>query len=226
VAAEPVVSDPSQDPARHAEQAASLSLAFLLLLERLSPEQRAVLLLRDAFDYGYDEIAAIVGKSEAATRQLAARARRHVGERRPRFEASSEQRDELARRFFAAARDGDLGALEALLADDIVLHGDGGGRVPALARSLHGRSRVARTLLAWARQGGRAPGVRVRSAQVNGHPGAVVADAEGRVVSVMALDIAGGEVHGIFSIVNPDKLGHLGPVGDVRSLLGRRAAER
>jgi RNA polymerase sigma-70 factor (TIGR02957 family) len=219
---EPILSDPSQDPARHAELAASLSLAFLLLLERLSPEQRAVLVLRDAFDYGYDEIAAIVGKSEPAVRQLAARARRHVREQRPRFEASSEHRDELARRFFAAARDGDLEALEELLADDIVLHGDGGGRVPALARSLHGRARVARTLIAWARQGGRTPGVLVREAEVNGHPGAVVTDAEGSVIGVMALDIAGGVVQGVFSIVNPDKLEHLGPVGDMRALLGRR----
>ena len=114
----------------------SLSLAFLVLLESLSPEQRAVLLLRDVFDYGYGEIAAIVGKSEDNTRQLAARARRHVEERRPRFEASREQRDELARRFFAAAQEGDLGGLEALLAHDVVLHGDGGGKAPALARAV------------------------------------------------------------------------------------------
>ena len=118
------------DPAHHAEMSDSLSLAFLVVLESLSPEQRAVLLLRDVFDYGYDEIAAIVGKSEDNARQLAARARRQIEEGRPRFEASREQHDELARRFFAAAQKGDLGGLETLLAHDVVLHGDGGGKAP------------------------------------------------------------------------------------------------
>jgi RNA polymerase sigma-70 factor (ECF subfamily) len=212
----------ADDPARQAEIADSLSLAFLVLLERLSPEQRAVLLLRDVFDYGYDEIARIVGTSEANARQLAARARRHVEERRPRFEASREQRDELARRFFAAAQDGDLGALEALLAHDVVLHGDGGGRVPALARSLHGRSRVARTLLAWARQGMRRAGAQIRPVEVNGQPGALLLDRDGRVISVMALDVAGGYVQAVSSIVNPEKLRHLGPVADMRALLQGR----
>jgi len=214
---EPLVADAADEPARHAEMADSLSLAFLVLLERLSPEQRAVLLLRDVFDYGYDEIAAIVGKSAANVRQLAVRARRHVGEGRPRFETSQQQREELATRFFAAARDGDLGALETLLADDVVLHGDGGGRVPALARSLHGRNRVARTLRAWARQG--AKGTALRRVTVNEQPGALVHDGEGRVLGVIALDIADGRIQGVRSIVNPDKLRHLGPVGDMLALL-------
>jgi len=218
---EPLVTDAADDPARHAEMADSLSLAFLVLLESLSPEQRAVLLLRDVFDYGYDEIAAIVGKSEGNARQLAARARRHVEERRPRFEASREQRDELARRFFEAAQDGNLGALEELLAADVVLHGDGGGKVPALARSLHGRNRVARTLLTWARQGARAGGVTMRRVDVNGQPGALLLDLEGRLISVMALDIAEGQVQSVSSIVNPEKLAHIGPVGDMRALLKR-----
>jgi RNA polymerase sigma-70 factor (ECF subfamily) len=218
---EPVVTDPSGDPARQAEMADSLSMAFLVLLETLSPEQRAVLLLRDVFDYDYSEVARIVGKSEDNVRQLATRARRHVEDRRPRYETSEEQRDELSRRFFAAAQEGDLGALETLLADDVVLHGDGGGKVPALARSLHGRSRVARTLMAWARQGARA-GATVRPAEVNGQPGALMLDADGGLVSVMALGIAGGEVREVSSIVNPDKLRHLGPVADVRALLERR----
>ena len=218
---EPVVTDPSGDPARQAEMADSLSMAFLVLLETLSPEQRAVLLLRDVFDYDYSEVARIVGKSEDNVRQLATRARRHVEERRPRYETSEEQRDELSRRFFAAAQEGDLGALETLLANDVVLHGDGGGKVPALARSLHGRSRVARTLMAWARQGARA-GATVRPAEVNGQPGALMLDADGGLISVMALGIAGGEVREVSSIVNPDKLRHLGPVADVRALLERR----
>jgi RNA polymerase sigma-70 factor (TIGR02957 family) len=215
---EPIVTD---DADSEAEMADSLSLAFLVLLESLSPEQRAVLLLHDVFDYGYDEVAQIVGKSEDNARQLAARARRHVEERRPRFESSRAQRDELARRFLAAARDGDLGALESLLAHDVVLRGDGGGKVPALARSLHGRSRVARTLRNWSRQGARMQGVTLRQAEVNGRPGIVVTDGEGRMVSVMALEIGNGQVTAISSIVNPEKLGHLGEVGDVRALMKR-----
>src|SRR5436190_7455519 len=215
---EPLVTD---DATSQAEMADSLSLAFLVLLESLSPEQRAVLLLHDVFDYGYDEIAKIVHKSEDNTRQLASRARRHVEERRPRFESSREQRDELARRFFAAARDGDLGALESLLADDVVLRGDGGGKVPALARSLHGRSRVARTLRNWVRQGARIAGMAMREVDVNGRPGVVITDGDGRVVSVMALEIARGQVTAVSSIVNPDKLRHIGAVADVRALLKR-----
>ncbi len=220
---EPLLTDPSDDPARQAEMADSLSLAFLVLLESLSPEQRAVLLLRDVFDYGYDTIAEIVGKTEANVRQLAVRARRQVEQGRPRFEVSREQREALGRRFFAAARDGDLAALEALLARDVVLHGDGGGKVPALARSLRGRPRVARTLLAWGRQGARIGGTSIREVEVNGQPGALLLDPGDGLVSVMALDIADGHVQTVCSIVNPDKLGHLGRVGDLRALLAGRS---
>lgn len=218
---EPIVNDPGVDPAARAEMADSLSLAFLVVLERLSPDQRAALLLRDVFDYGYDEIAALIGTSEANARQLAARARRHVAERRPRFAASREQRDELAQRFFAAAHQGDLGALEALLAQNVVLHGDGGGKVPALARPLHGRSRVARTLLAWARHGVRVSGAVLHQVDVNGQPGALFLDGTGKLIGVMALDIAGGQVQAVCSIVNPDKLRHIGTIGDRRGLLER-----
>ena len=218
---EPLVTDPHDDPARQAEVADSLSLAFLVLLESLSPEQRAALLLRDVFDYGYEEIAKIVGKREDNVRQLVARARRHVERRRPRFETSQWQRDELARRFLAAAEDGDLAALEALLAHDVELHGDGGGKVPALARPLQGRSRVARTLLAWMRQGARIVGASIRRVEINGEPGALLLDGEGRVVGAWALEIAEGQVQSISSIVNPDKLRHLGPVADLRALLQR-----
>ena len=157
---EPIITDGHDDPAQHAEMADSLSLAMLVLLESLSPEQRAVLLLHDVFDYDYPEIAEIVGKSEDNVRQLATRARKHVEQRRPRFQTTREQRDELAARFFAAAEHGDLAGLEALLAHDVELTGDGGGKVPALARSLRGRSRVARTLINWFRLG-RAPSGRV-----------------------------------------------------------------
>jgi RNA polymerase sigma-70 factor (TIGR02957 family) len=224
---EPLLSDESADPARQAEMADSLSLAFLVLLESLSPEQRAVLLLHDVFDYGYDEIARIVGTSEDNTRQLASRARRHVEEGKPRFEASREQREELATRFFEAAQGGDLAGLEALLAHDVVLHGDGGGKAPALARALHGRRRVARTLLAWMRQGARIAGASLRETVVNGQPGALLLAGDGSVIGVMALDIAEGQVQGVKSIVNPDKLRHLGRVADTAALLkAARSAKR
>jgi RNA polymerase sigma-70 factor (ECF subfamily) len=216
---EPILTDDLEDPARQAELSDSLSLAMLVVLESLSPEQRAVLLLHDVFDYSYEEIAPIVGKSETNARQLATRARRHVEQRRPRFQTSVEQRDELARRFFAAVEDGDLAGLEALLAADVVLTGDGGGKVPALARSLRGRNRVARTLRNWARTSARIPGASIRQAEVNGAPGALVLDGRERLISVVALEIAGGEIRNISSVVNPDKLAHLGPVADFGALL-------
>ena len=213
---EPIVTDGHDDLARHAEMADSLSLAMLVLLERLSPEQRAVLLLHDVFDYGYPQIAAIVGKSEAAVRQLAARARRQVEQRRPRFQTTREQRDGLAARFFAAAEHGDLAGLEALLTADVQLTGDGGGRVPALARSLRGRSRVARTLINWFRLGTRLPDASLRPVEINGGAGALYLDAQQRLLGVIALEITGGQIQSISSIVNPDKLTHLGPVADYR----------
>ncbi len=219
---EPIVTSAEDDPALHAEMADSLSLAFLVLLESLSPEQRAVFLLRDVFDYGYGEIAEIVGKSEDNTRQLATRARRHVEERRPRFETSVEQRDALADRFFAAAQEGELEALEALLAEEVELYGDGGGKVPALARVLRGRNRVARTLAAWGRQARKLRHVTQRRVEINGQPGALVLDAEGKVLSALALEIFDGRVQSVRSVVNPDKLRHLGEVADVRAVLKTR----
>jgi RNA polymerase sigma-70 factor (ECF subfamily) len=218
---EPILTDGPDDPARHAEMADSLSMAMLVVLETLSPEQRAVLLLRDVFDYGYDEIARIVGKREDNVRQLAVRARRHVEQRRPRFQTSREQREQLATRFFAAAQEGDLGALEALLADDVVLTGDGGGQVPALARSLQGRNRVARTLLNWVKVGSRIPGLSIRAVEVNGSPGALLLDGEQRLLGVWVLEIEGPQIASVKSIINPQKLGHLGPVADMRTLLQR-----
>jgi RNA polymerase sigma-70 factor (ECF subfamily) len=178
-----------------------------------------VLLLHDVFDYGYPEITTIVGKSEDNVRQLATRARRHVEQRRPRLQTTREQRDELARRFFAAAEQGDLAGLEALLAHDVELTGDGGGKAPALARSLRGRNRVARTLINWVRLGARVPGVSLRLVEVNGGPGALFLDGQQRLIGVWALDIVGGQITSISSIVNPDKLTHLGPVADFGSLL-------
>jgi RNA polymerase sigma-70 factor (ECF subfamily) len=212
---EPVVTSGLEDPATHAEMSDSLSLAFLVLLERLSPEQRAVFLLREVFDYDYDAIAGIVGKSEAACRQLAVRARRQVDQGRPRFEASRQEYDELARRFMTAAQTGDLDGLEALLAHDVALHGDGGGKVRALAHPLYGRRRVARTVLSWMHVVSRIEGVSIQPVYVNGHPGAVGFDGQQRILFVWSLDIADGQIQDIRGIVNPDKLRHLGPVSDV-----------
>jgi RNA polymerase sigma-70 factor (TIGR02957 family) len=216
---EPIITDGHDDPARHAELADSLSLAMLVLLESLSPEQRAVLLLHDVFDYDHAQIAQIIGKRQDNVRQIARRARRHVEQRRPRFQTTREQRDELARRFFQAAEQGDLSGLEALLAHDVQLTGDGGGKVPALARPLRGRNRVARTLIDWARLGARLPEMSLRPVAVNGGPAALYLDAQQRLVAVLALDIAGRQITNINAIVNPDKLTHLGPVGDFTSLL-------
>jgi RNA polymerase sigma-70 factor (TIGR02957 family) len=219
---EPLVASADNDPARKAEIADSLSLAFLVLLESLSPEQRAAFLLREVFDEPYDRIAEIIGTSEQNARQLATRARRHVQERAPRFEASREQRDELASRFFAAAEEGDLEGLEELLAHDVVLHGDGGGKAPAIKRALHGRAKVARTLIAGLRAGSRFGGFTSRREEVNGQPGALFFDRDGRLAGVMILDVADGQIQGVSAIVNPDKLRHIGPVADLRALLRER----
>jgi RNA polymerase sigma-70 factor (TIGR02957 family) len=220
---EPLVVSTDDDPARKAEMADSLSLAFLVMLESLSPEQRAAFLLREVFDEPYERIAEIIGTSDQNARQLAARARRHVNERRPRYEASREQAEELATRFFAAAQEGDLAALEALLADDVVLHGDGGGKAPAITRPLHGRTRVARTLAAGLRAAStRIAGLTLRRAEVNGQPGALFLGEDGTVFGVLIIDVADGQIQGVSAIANPDKLGHLGPVGDLRALLRQR----
>jgi RNA polymerase sigma-70 factor (ECF subfamily) len=205
-------------PAEHAELADSLSMAFLVLLEALSPVERAVFMLREVFGYGYPEVARIIGKTEANCRQIFARARQHVADgRTPAAGAPLARRaegEELARRFFEAAAGGDMDDLLGLLAPDVVLHGDGGGKGQAVGKPLAGRLRVTRMLLGVFRRG-RFLGGSLRLAWVNGQPGAVLYDAEGRVVSVLELDVADGVVQAIHAVVNPDKLGHLGPVSDV-----------
>jgi len=208
---EPLVEDGRSHPADHAEVADSLSLAFLVLLESLTPEQRAAFLLREVFDYPYSQIAAIVGTGEDNARQLVARARRHVDERRPRFEASQQRREQLARSFLDAVGSGDLQALEALLAHDVVLHGDGGGRVRTIPRPVHGRAKVARLLLAAMRAAEPFGGLSLRPVQVNGQPGAMASDAAGKLFGVLVLDVADGHIRTVRSIVNPDKLRHLEP---------------
>jgi RNA polymerase sigma factor (sigma-70 family) len=216
----PIAESSDDDPAARAETADSLSLAFLVLLESLAPEQRAALLLHNVFHYGYDEVAEIVGTSEGNARQLASRARRHVQEGRPRFEPSAELRERLAESFFAAAENGEFEALEALLTEDVELHGDGGGLAPAIKRPAFGRVKGrpdASQLVAdlGSRRRRASPRERERSARGR------VPRSRRRLIGVLTLDIAAGQIQAIRSIVNPEKLGHLGHVGDANALIAR-----
>jgi RNA polymerase sigma-70 factor (ECF subfamily) len=210
---EPLLTDPYEDPARSAELADSVSMAALLLLERLTPLERAVFVLREVFGFGFPEVAAAVGRSEAACRQLAVRARRHMDVGRPRFEADRRERQELAARFFDALRDGDIDGLRELLAADVQMVGDGGGKAPALARSVIGADNVARVLASVFPLLARIE-ARVEPCQVNGQPGAILRDRDGKVAGTLTLDVLDGRIQTIRSVVNPDKLGHVGPVAD------------
>ncbi|MEU3341045.1 RNA polymerase sigma-70 factor [Streptomyces sp. NPDC006668] len=214
---EPLLTDPYEDPERSAELSDSLSMAALLLLERLSPLERAVFVLREVFGFGFPEIASAVDRSEAACRQLAVRARRHMDAGRPRFEADRKEREELAERFFGAFREGDVDGLRDLLAADVQLVGDGGGKAPALANAVRGPDNVARVISSFVSMC-LATGVVAEPHRVNGQPGALFRDRDGRVVSTLALDILGGRIQTIRGVVNPDKLGHLGPVADAWAL--------
>jgi RNA polymerase sigma-70 factor (ECF subfamily) len=210
---EPLLADPYEDPQRSAELADSVSMAALLLLERLTPLERAVFVLREVFGFGFPEVAVAVGRSEAACRQLAVRARRHMDVGRPRFEADRREREELAARFFDALRDGDVDGLRELLAADVQMVGDGGGKGPALARSVIGADNVARVLASIFPLLGRVD-ARVEPRDVNGQPGAILRDRDGKVAGTLTLDVLGGRIQTIRSVVNPDKLGHVGPVAD------------
>jgi RNA polymerase sigma-70 factor, ECF subfamily len=210
---EPLLTDPYQDPERSAELADSVSMAALLLLERLSPLERAVFVLREVFGFGFGEVASAVGRSEAACRQLAVRARRHMDAGRPRFEADRRERDELASRFFDALREGDVEGLRELLAADVQLVGDGGGKAPTLARSIIGAENVSRVLASvfpWLVR----IDVTLEPREVNGQPGAIFRDRGNRVLLTVTLDVLDGRIQAIRSVSNPDKLGHVGPVAD------------
>jgi RNA polymerase sigma-70 factor, ECF subfamily len=210
---EPLLNDPYEDPARSAELADSLSMAALLLLERLSPLERAVFVLRDVFGFGFPEIASAVGRSEAACRQLAVRARRHMDAGRPWFEADRRERDELAARFFEALQEGDIEGLQELLAADVQMIGDGGGKAPAFARGVIGAEKVARVLasnLPWMVR----IGVALEPHEMNGQPGAIFRDRDNKVINTLTLDVLDGRIQTIRAVLNPDKLGHLGPVAD------------
>ena len=206
---EPVLTDPESDVELHAETADSLSMAFLVLLESLTPVERAVFLLREVFDYGYDEIADVVGKSEENCRQIAVRARRQIESHKPRFEASRERREELARRFFAAVTEGDTDGLLSLLAADVVAYGDGGGKAPAFPKPVYGRDHVARLLFRAAEQGLKRGVIGARYVEINGQPGAIFVDPDGRPLAVVTLDIVDDQVQTVRAVSNPEKLRHL-----------------
>jgi RNA polymerase sigma-70 factor (ECF subfamily) len=210
---EPLLTDPYQDPERSAELADSVSMAALLLLERLSPLERAVFVLREVFGFGFPEVASMVGRSAAACRQLGVRARRHMGAGRPRFEADRRERDELASRFFGALREGDVEGLRELLAADVQVVGDGGGKAPQFPRAITGAGNAARVLasvLPWLFR----IGVTLEPREVNGEPGAIFRDRDSKVLAALALGVLEGRIQTIHSVQNPDKLRHVGPVAD------------
>jgi RNA polymerase sigma-70 factor, ECF subfamily len=222
---EPLLSDPYQDPERSAELADSVSMAALLLLERLTPPERAVFVLREVFGFSFPEIASAVGRSEAACRQLAVRARRHMDAGRPRFQADRRAREELAGRFLDAFREGDVNGLRELLAADVQLVADSGGKAPQWGRGIFGADNVARVLAALIAPFVRIGGV-VEPHQVNGQPGAVFRDRDGKVINTWALDIHDGQIQTIRTVLNPDKLGHLGPVADAWAVLRQATQAR
>jgi RNA polymerase sigma-70 factor, ECF subfamily len=220
---EPLVEDPAPGPASRAELADSLSLALLVLLERLTPVERAAYLLREVFGYEYAEIAAIIEQSEVNSRQLVTRARKHLEARRPRFDADEAARDALLVRFLAAAEEGDLAALEELLANDAVLYADSGGKARAPEEPIVGAELIARFMAAVAQIHPPFGEFESRLVRVNGQPGRVVRgpvagypeedipDQKGdvRVWSVLTVDVVDGRIRTVRIVRNPDKLGHL-----------------
>ena len=210
---EPLLEDPYTDPERSAELADSISMAALLLLERLSPLERAVFVLREVFAFGFEDIASTVGRSEAACRQLAVRARGHMAAGRLRFEADSSVREELASRFFEALETGDVDGLRELLAADVELISDSGGKSPTLPGSVVGADKVARLLTLVAPQFAQI-GLAIEPEQINCQSGALVRDRRGLVLAAMVLDVVDGQIQTVRSVINPDKLEHLGPVAD------------
>jgi RNA polymerase sigma-70 factor (ECF subfamily) len=210
---EPIVADLRESPEQMAELSDSLSMAFLVLLESLSPVERAVFLLREVFAYDYEEIAQIVDKSEANCRQIFARARRHLDAHHARYDASNEQSEALLQSFLTATRDGDLSQLVDMLAADAVFCGDGGGKATSVGEPLYGRERIAAFLL-FLFERGRSQGVTADPILVNGGPGLVTHDSVGNVISVISFEVLDGVIQTIRGVTNPDKLKHLGPISD------------
>ncbi len=216
---------PAADPADLAERADSLSMAFLLLLERLTPLERAAFLLHEVFGYGYDETADMIGRTPASCRQLVHRARQHIDAGRPRFDVAAADRDELAARFFDAMTGGDMDGLVGLLAADVEMHGDAGGVPPFWGRPIFGRDNVSRLLIGIGSQLREVHGS-LQLTEVNGQPGALVVAPDGTLISVLTIDIADGQVRQCRSIISRPKLGHLGPLADIASLQQTRRAGR
>jgi len=220
---EPLLTDPYHNPEHSAELADSVSMAALILLERLSPTERAVFVLRDVFGFSFPEIASAVGLSETACRQRAVRARRHVAAGRPRFEADQKKREELAERFFAAFAAGNVDELQKLLTADVRMLSDSGGKAPLWGAGIVGAGNVARVLASFAGPFARIGGV-VEPREVNGQPGAVFRERDGRVINTWALDVVDQQIQTIRTTLNPDKLQHLGPVADADAII--RAASQ
>jgi RNA polymerase sigma-70 factor (ECF subfamily) len=207
---EPLLTDArAPDPSEQAELSDSLSLAFLVLLERLSPVERAAFLLREVFGYPYDEIAGVIDRSEDNTRQVVSRAKRHVEAERPRFDVSRQAHEQITDRFLEAAVTGDTDGLVELLAADVVAYTDGGGKVQAARIPVAGRERVARFLVAIARPERAGVDLTFDHVDVNGRPGILMWDAEGHPAGVLSLQVEGGLVQGVHIVSNPDKLRHL-----------------
>ena len=200
---EPVATDPL--PEAEAELADSLSLAMLVVLETLSPLERAVFVLHDVFGYRHDEIAQILNRTPPAIRQVAARARRHVQARRSRYDRDVGRRRAATEAFLDACRSGQVDDLLHILADDATLVSDGGGKASAAARPLHGRPAVATFV---SRIVAHAPDAKARVTWLNGEPGFVVTDGD-EVVLAAVLEIDGGRIKELRFVRNPDKLGHV-----------------
>ena len=224
---EPLVGDAGHapGPAELAETSDSLSMAFLVLLESLSPPERAVFLLREVFGYEYPEIAEVTGKTEAACRQIFARARRRIEEGRPRFETSRAEGEELTSLFLAAARGGDMSSLFERLAPDVLFYGDSGGLGEiTFIEPVAGRDRVAELVRVQMTRTIQL-GADLRAARVNGQPGLVASDSDGGLIAVIALDVLDGQVQAIRTVANPEKLRHLGPVSQTWHLRWREDRE-
>jgi len=222
---EPVVTDDDSrltraltDPSAHAEAAETLSMAFLLVLDRLNPIERAVFLLHDVFGYRFEEVASIVDRSDVNCRQIASRARRRVRDDRPRLDADLGRRRETARRFFEAMTAGDVQGIERLLAHDIVVYGDGGGKAPQWSIPITGPDRVARLFAGLGRQLA-AHDLHMESHSINGQPGVIVRTRAGEITNIFSIGIADGQIATICGVINPEKLRHLGPVADVRAMI-------
>jgi RNA polymerase sigma-70 factor (ECF subfamily) len=222
---EPLIDADSVLEFERVELADTLSMAFLVLLESLSPTERAVFLLREVFEFDYPEVARILDMSQASCRQLLHRAKQQVEARKPRFDVDAEEREELATRFFAAIQDGDLGPLVTMLAEDVVAYGDGGGKGPSLPRPVFGREKVLRLLAPLARTAAELK-LRIERTSVNGQPGALVRAVDGRLLNVLSIDIVDGTIQTVRSVINSEKLHHLGPLVDAADLAGEAAARR